>query len=66
MNILGVEVENFAEAWFKRLFVGSLPYTVRRVKLAYVPCLMSITSRLYCMYMIVTLPKVVQSSIELD
>jgi hypothetical protein len=32
MNVLGVEVENFADVWFKRLFVGALPFlTVLRI-----------------------------------
>ncbi len=29
MNVLGVEAEHFADVWFKRVFVGSLPFLVR-------------------------------------
>jgi hypothetical protein len=32
MNVLGVEVENFADVWFKRLFVGALPFLVRHLR----------------------------------
>src|SRR4051812_31758306 len=32
MNVLGVEAENFADVWFKRLFVGSLPFLVRNLR----------------------------------